>query len=263
MTFPDDPQLTNIERALPELAALRELSSAERPHPTVRRALKTRVRQTLQGANTRRSARAVSPRTFLLAAAIVVAVPGALAATDAGRGWLERGAALLPWYAANSSATDAGTGSVINSVFKGAAKDAPNPQAARDLATEPNPSARASLPTTSMTFGMHETSASKSGSFNPTQPALPTQVTSATSHGSAAAASNTRAIAPPQLQAERRLLESARLALARADYDTARHWCDEHRTRFATPILGQERTALEALIATGETATAGRGSEPK
>src|SRR5690606_10911366 len=60
-----------------------------------------------------------------------------------------------------------------------------------------------------------------------------------------------------QLQAERRVLESARLSLSRRDYASARAWCRRHRRQFDKPILIQERETLEALVVAGEKATAG------
>lgn len=241
MTFPDDPQLTNIERPLPELAALRELSSAERPHPSVRRAIKARVRKTLQGSDTRRSGRTVSPRSLLLAAAIVVAVPGALAATATGRSWLEQGFALLPWSNASDSPTNTATKAVTNTASE------------RSRSLDVMPEARRPAPIPPPVSPAPETVASRPEPVDAPRPVQLTPITSTTPHTAAATAPNTRAVPPPpQLQAERRVLESARLALARADYANARYWCDEHRVRFAAPVLEQERAALEALIATGK-----------
>lgn len=266
MTFPDDPQLTNIERPLPELAALRELSSAEHAHPSVRRAIKTRVHRTIQGSGAGRAARNVSPRTFLLAAAMVVTVPGALAATKTGRDWLEQGAALLPWSdAAKGTATkDSATkdSATRNSATNRTARqdDAAQPQ--RDIDQETRPS-HPSPPPASATSATPDTVVSRPEPVTALRLAPSMPVTFTTPTGPAASASDARFVPPPQLQAERRLLESARMALAHADYVTARYWCEQHRTRFTTPVLDQERASIEALIATGESAASNRGSGPK
>jgi predicted outer membrane protein len=58
-----------------------------------------------------------------------------------------------------------------------------------------------------------------------------------------------------QLQAERQMLEAARLALSRGDNTSARIWCTRHRNQFDKPVLSQEREVIESLVAASEKPT--------
>jgi hypothetical protein len=251
MTFPDNPNLTNIEPALPELPALRQLSRRDVAHVSVRRAIKLHVRQTLQHGTVQRGRSATSARPFLIAAAFALAVPGALAATEVGRGWMRASLDALPWTHASVENEHSTAG--------------PHPR------RDPNHAAPTPSIADSVVINPETTIAPPIGSSEQQRnfdirTGPPTPATSATSHKSAMRTnstelsrdldvrSQTSAVAiSPQVQAERRVLESARLALARSEYAQARYWCEQHRTRFATPVLEQERLTIERLVTTGST----------
>jgi hypothetical protein len=68
-----------------------------------------------------------------------------------------------------------------------------------------------------------------------------------------------RASGPSQLSAERRVLDEARRAVLQGDATTALGLVERHRLAFPSPILGEERAALEVQALGG----AGRYSEAR
>lgn len=247
MTFPDDPNLQNIEPPLPELSALRGLAQSDQARTHLRNAIRSRVRRTLHDdthhdAADRRFSRPVG-RPLLIAAAVAATVPGALAATATGRTWLSGAVDSLPWITntekpssnhspkrapsegrARSVATPTGETASAPSVSLGNFNDA------QPLAEAPPAVSSAAAPAHKLALRVNAAGPNPSTAVASTEPSTPTLTSSA------------------QLQAERKVLESARRALALGDYADARFWCTQHRSQFSTPILEQERGSIEAML---------------
>ncbi len=255
MSAPHTPP--NLEPELPEMATLREWSRHERPLGNIRHRVKTRVWQTLEHTTARPSLQRRGPswpRT-LVAAAIVVAVPGAFAATETGRHWAQQGLSML--LSDTATAVEPATQT----------RDAPW---RRPFKTPTSPSLAASTPpevlappeVTAAEITAPEvteptatpTHAAVRATPRVVAPAMPNAVEP--THGEDRAVKSEQVLSR-QMQAERQILESARLALSRRDYSSARSWCTLHRSQFDKPILSQERETLEALVAAGEKPTAG------
>lgn len=249
MSSPNDRTPTNLEPALPELSRLRELARLERAPINLRSSVRTQLRASVEGRTTRAlgGANAVL-RKVLFGVATAVAVPGALAATDTGRALVNRTLALLPWTAPESGIDER-----------------PSSASAR----RPPAVGKAAAPTQGDETVSPAISVAASSSFPAVPPNGPNQfaptplprtpkpaVALAPNDNNNAAAPNkspsmTPLASSPQLQLERHLLESARLALSRGDLEAARYWCNQHEAKFPQPVLEQERKSIERLITSG------------
>jgi hypothetical protein len=242
MSAPDTPP--NLEPELPEMATLREWSRHERPLGTLRESVKTRVWQTL---NRRALKHSLQPR-------------GSSWATETGRQWAQQGLSLLPW------------------IGDAAAPRNPEPQT-RDMAEKGSPhtqlslpiaaSAAADLPTPPEVSAAAVSGVASAGAEGTAPTATPRGVALRAApnvDGPATPRTNNRVhggdhsllsdqVTSGQLQAEREMLEAARLALSRGDNTSARIWCTRHRNQFDKPVLSQEREVIESLVAASEKPT--------
>ncbi len=269
MSAPDTPP--NLEPELPEMATLREWSRHERPLGTLRESVKTRVWQTLNHTTVKHSLqpRGSSWTRTLLAAAVVAAVPGAFAATETGRHWAQQGLSMLPWV--SDTATPRKPEAQTRDTPKQRSPHArvPPPSAASaepDSPTLPEvPAAEvpaAEVPAAAVT-GVESAGVEGSAPTTPRGVALraapkvdgpASPLTIKRVHGGDHSLLTDQVISR-QLQAERQMLEAARLALSRGDNTSARIWCTRHRKQFDKPVLSQEREVIESLVAASEKPT--------